>query len=137
MLRCCCFNTVHAYLLYYYSFPPKQIEYKDVNRKIFTKGNVSTESQNAVKLLQVSAKKRNNIKEGAERKRRIVQKLYKNNLRTNLYLHIYKLVLLIMKKHVLLIQPKKTIIHTMIDELKSLLLASLNLERCKCLHIKD
>ena len=31
-----------AYLLYYYSFLPKQIEYKDVNRKIFTKRNVST-----------------------------------------------------------------------------------------------
>ena len=52
------------------------------------KRNVSTESQNDVKLLQVSNKKRNNTKEGAERKQRIVQKLYKNNLQTNLCLHI-------------------------------------------------
>ena len=74
-----------AYPLYYYSLLPKQIKYKDVNTKIFTKRNIR--SQNAMKLLQVSAKKINNTKEGAERKQQIVQKLYKNNLRTNLYLH--------------------------------------------------
>ena len=78
--------------------------------------------KNAAKLLQISAKKRNNTKEGAERKQRIVKKLYKNNLRTNLYLHTYKLVLPIPKNYVLLFQREKPLIHTMIDKLKSLLL---------------
>ena len=74
-----------------------------------------------MKLLQVSAKIRNNTKEGAERKQRIVQELYKSNLRTNLYLHLYKLVLPILKKYFLLFQTKKPLIQTMIDELKSVL----------------
>ena len=120
--------TNDAYLLYYYSFLPKQIEYKDVNRKIFTKRIVSMESQNAVRLLQVSAKKGNNTK-GAERKQRIVQKLYKNNLQTNLYLHIQIGFANSEKVHLPVSNEE------MIDELKSLLLEFLS--SCKRLTSLD
>ncbi|GBN19210.1 RuvB-like 2 [Araneus ventricosus] len=60
--------------------------------------------------------------EGVSRKERIVQKLFKERMRTQLVLHFYTVVLPLLKKYVCLFQTKEPLIHKLYDEQEQLFL---------------
>ncbi|GBL83148.1 hypothetical protein AVEN_165358-1 [Araneus ventricosus] len=89
---------------------------------IYLEKNVSSEGKARIKEFHQYLSEKKMTPEGVSKKECIVQKLFKERMRTRLVLHFYTAVLPLLKKYVCLFQTKEPLIHKLYDEQEQLFL---------------
>ena len=104
-----------AFTLFYYSFLPADDKclYADVLEEVLSRREVSSVGRKTVKKVQttLAAKVRTFIKEGRNRKQRLLQGIFFDKEKTLLVIHLYNFVLPSLKNYTLVFQSKDPLIH--------------------------
>ncbi|GBN78213.1 hypothetical protein AVEN_45094-1, partial [Araneus ventricosus] len=117
-------RILDALSILYFAFIPHSDKsiYFSILASIYLEKNVSSEGKARIKEIHQYLSEKKMTPEGISRKERIVQKLFKERMRTQLVLHFYTAVLPLLKKYVCLFQTKEPLIHKLYDEQEQLFL---------------
>ncbi|GBN25381.1 hypothetical protein AVEN_143893-1, partial [Araneus ventricosus] len=117
-------RILDALSILYFAFIPHSDKsiYFSILAGIYLEKNVSSEGKARIKEIHQYLSEKKMTPEGISRKERIVQKLFKERVRTQLVLHFYTAVLPLLKKYVCLFQTKEPLIHKLYDEQEQLFL---------------
>ena len=114
-----------AYVVFYYSFlsDTDRTTYLACILDVYKKHNVSKTTQEAIKKLQnkMKEKKKRMTKEGVQRLKGIVQKVFYTGSKTKVLLHVYVSVLPLLKKYVMMFESVKPMVHLLNDKQTELL----------------
>ncbi|XP_041459242.1 uncharacterized protein LOC121410920 [Lytechinus variegatus] len=129
-----------AYVEFYYSFlsDSDHSTYLSVLQDIYKIHNVDKPTQDAIKKVQKMMKekiKKRMTKEGLQRVKYIVQKIFHTGPKTKVIIHVFVSVLPLLKKYVMLFQGEKPMVHLLNDKetelLQDFLACFINSEKLK------
>lgn len=113
-------RIIDALSVLYYAFVSHgdKTIYFSILAVIYLEKGVTTEGRARIKEIHEYLVQKKMTPEGISRKKKIVQKLFKDRKRTQLVLHLYTAVLPLLKQYVCLFQTKEPLIHMLYNKQK-------------------
>ena len=108
-----------AFTIFYFSFikERKEVErYKYIYQELIKRKDLSEKSQQELLKLKANLASKKMTKEGAERKERIIHKLFYERKTTRILLSLYASVLEVLKEYTVMFQAKEPMVHVLHDE---------------------